>query len=48
MSNQYWENKHYDCSRCLFPHLRENYGAITERYGEILATIPYPNQEDDE
>ena len=37
-----------DCSRCLFPHLRENYGVITERYGEILAAIPYPDQEDDE
>lgn len=31
-----------------FPHLRENYGVITERYGEILAAIPYPDQEDDE
>ena len=29
-------------------HLRENYGVITERYGEILAAIPYPDQEDDE
>ena len=24
------------------------YGVITERYGEILAAIPYPDQEDDE
>lgn len=41
-------NGYKDCSRCLFPHLRENYGVITERYGEILAAIPYPDQEDDE
>ena len=44
----YLENGCKDCSRCLFPHLRENYGVITERYGEILAAIPYPDQEDDE
>ena len=44
----YLPNGYKDCSRCLFPHLRENYGVITERYGEILAAIPYPDQEDDE
>lgn len=37
-----------DCSRCLFPHLRGNYGAVTERYAEILKAIPCPDQEDKE
>ncbi|MBQ1844878.1 MAG: cysteine-rich small domain-containing protein [Desulfovibrio sp.] len=31
-----------DCSACLFPHLRENYGAVVARYGEILAALPKP------
>nr|WP_269822669.1 cysteine-rich small domain-containing protein [[Clostridium] innocuum] len=44
----YLPNGDKDCSRCLFPHLRENYGAITERYVEILTAIPYPDQEDNE
>lgn len=39
-------NGYKDCSRCLFPHLRENYGVITERYAEILAAIPYPGNPD--
>ena len=25
-----------DCSYCLRPHLRENYGAITEKMGKVL------------
>lgn len=24
-----------DCSKCLFPHRRENYSKVTGRYGEI-------------
>jgi hypothetical protein len=28
-----------DCSGCLFPHLRENYGAVTARYSEIAAIL---------
>lgn len=28
-----------DCSACNFPHKRENYGAVLERYPEILALI---------
>lgn len=38
----YLANGCKDCSRCLFPHLRENYGAVTERYGEILAAMSNP------
>ena len=39
----YLPNGYKDCSRCMFPHVRENYGAIMQRYGEILAAIPYPD-----
>lgn len=28
-----------DCTACAFPHRRENYGAIKERYPDILALI---------
>ena len=34
---RYLPNGRKDCSRCLFPHLRENYGAVTGRYQEILS-----------
>lgn len=30
-------NGYKDCSRCLFPHRRENFGKVTERYKEIQA-----------
>lgn len=36
----YLPNGCKDCSQCMFPHLKENYGAVTGRYGEILALIP--------
>ena len=26
-----------DCSACMIPHCRENYGRITSRYAEIMA-----------
>ena len=28
-----------DCSGCLYPHMRENYGSITARYAEIAELI---------
>lgn len=28
-----------DCSRCLFPHERENYDALLSRYGEIMDVV---------
>ena len=28
-----------DCTNCLYPHRRENYGAITARYQEIADRI---------
>ena len=31
----YTEDGLKDCSGCLIPHKRENYGRITEKYGEI-------------
>ncbi len=33
---RYLENGFKDCSRCTFPHERENYGAVLERYGDII------------
>ncbi len=35
----YLPNGYKDCSKCLYPHLRENYEKITGRYSEILAAI---------
>ena len=32
-----------DCSKCLYPHLRENYEDITGRYAEIASAMPMPN-----
>ena len=26
-----------DCSSCAFPHMRESYGVITERFREVAA-----------
>lgn len=43
----YLRNGYKDCSRCLYPHLRENYGKIVERYAEILSVMPYPDLEED-
>lgn len=36
-----------DCSRCIYPHLRENYHAIIGRYKDILAVMKR-NDENDE
>ncbi len=33
----YNQNGYKDCTRCSFPHQRENYGKIIARYGEIAA-----------
>lgn len=33
---QYTQNGIKDCSKCLFPHKRENYEKIIARYSEIL------------
>ncbi|MBQ8586367.1 MAG: helix-turn-helix domain-containing protein [Butyricicoccus sp.] len=40
----YLENGFKDCSLCLFPHLRENYGKIIDRYQEILTRMPERRQ----
>lgn len=31
----YTENGYKDCSACLLPHKRENYGKIVEKYDQI-------------
>ena len=36
---RYTENGDKNCEACLFPHKRENYGRIVERYGEIAELI---------
>jgi Zn-finger protein len=33
------ENGRKDCSNCMFPHRKENYGEITKRYAEIAAAM---------
>lgn len=35
-SYRYLENGIKDCTGCLRPHRRENYGAITEKLSEVL------------
>ena len=37
---RYRKNGVKDCTNCLFPHRRENYGKIISRYAEILAALP--------
>lgn len=34
---KYLDNGFKDCSGCLFPHRRDNYDKIIERYSEIIA-----------
>lgn len=36
---RYLENGFKDCTNCLVPHRRENYGKITARYREIAAAM---------
>jgi len=33
---RYTEKGVKDCTACIFPHEKENYGEILERYGEIM------------
>ena len=35
----YLDNGIKDCSRCLLPHQKENYGYITERFQEIAGEM---------
>ena len=35
----YTENGYKDCSRCVFPHRRENYAAVLERFREIMELV---------
>lgn len=37
-----------DCTGCLVPHLRENYGRIVARFGEIAAAMPKARATPDE
>lgn len=36
---KYLENGCKDCSGCDFPHRRENYALINERFGELLELL---------
>lgn len=38
-SYRYTESGIKDCSHCLRPHRRENYGAICEKMGQVLAMV---------
>ena len=36
---RYTEKGVKDCTRCSFPHRRENYRAVTGRFNEIMETV---------
>lgn len=36
---QYTEKGVKDCTKCLFPHRRENYPQVVERFGEIAELV---------
>lgn len=36
---RYLENGYKDCTNCTFPHERENYGAVLDRFKEIVALM---------
>jgi Zn-finger protein len=36
---RYNEKGYKDCTACLFPHKRENYGKIVEKYAEICKAM---------
>ncbi len=38
----YNQKGYKDCTNCLKPHLRENYGDIISRYGDIITSMPAP------
>jgi len=38
----YTESGIKDCSRCLIPHKRENYGYIMEKMGEVIQLSKKP------
>ncbi|MCH1980898.1 cysteine-rich small domain-containing protein [Lawsonibacter sp. OA9] len=40
----YLPNGYKDCSKCLYPHLRENYEKITGRYSEILSAMQHTKE----
>ena len=40
----YTEKGFKDCTNCLVPHLRENYGLITKRYSEIIEVVHHMDQ----
>lgn len=40
----YTEKGVKDCSRCAFPHLRDNYEKIAERYKDILKLVQQMDQ----
>lgn len=37
----YLQNGNKDCSRCLYPHMPDNYGKITARYREIVEAMNF-------
>lgn len=45
---RYGENGIKDCSGCLFPHRRENYGRVTARFSELAELAKKPPAEEDE
>ena len=36
-----------DCSNCLFPHMKKNYGAVTARVSELIEQVRKKSPEED-
>ena len=36
---RYLDNGIKDCSDCLYPHFKENYGKVVERFSEIVKSM---------
>ena len=36
---RYLPNGYKDCSHCTFPHQKDNYGAVLDRFREIIALM---------
>lgn len=36
---KYTDSGYKDCSGCAFPHRRENYEKVVERYGDIMDVV---------
>lgn len=45
-NGRYTENGIKSCAECVFPHRRENYGKVIDRYGDIAKVVQKMDQEE--